>query len=152
MSLRDRLNQDTASGFVTLLLVLIFWLQRGYSNPLSSYFPDSILVALAVLGAMLIIRGTIWADRSANYPEVPDLRRLITAVGLLLAWVFLISPLGYLIGSILMFLAMSLFLRGRPVRVKNVAMDAVVSVVVVSSLYYFFTQMLFVSLPPIPFM
>jgi hypothetical protein len=47
---------------------------------------------------------------------------------------------------------MSLFLRGRPVRVKNVAMDAVVSVVVVSSLYYFFTQMLFVSLPPIPFM
>lgn len=152
MSLRDRLNQDTASGFVTLLLVLIFWLQRSYSNPLSSYFPDSILVALAVLGAMLIIRGTIWADRSANYPEVPDLRRLITAVGLLLAWVFLISPLGYLIGSILMFLAMSLFLRGRPVRVKNVAMDAVVSVVVVSSLYYFFTQMLFVSLPPIPFM
>lgn len=152
MSLRDRLNQDTASGFVTLLLVLIFWLQRGYSNPLSSYFPDSILVALAVLGAMLIVRGTIWADRSANYPEVPDLRRLITAVGLLLAWVFLISPLGYLIGSILMFLAMSLFLRGRPVRVKNVAMDAVVSVVVVSSLYYFFTQMLFVSLPPIPFM
>lgn len=152
MSLRDRLNQDTASGFVTLLLVLIFWLQRGYSNPLSSYFPDSILVALAVLGAMLIVRGTIWADRSANYPEVPDLRRLITAVGLLLAWVFLISPLGYLIGSILMFFAMSLFLRGRPVRVKNVAMDAVVSVVVVSSLYYFFTQMLFVSLPPIPFM
>jgi hypothetical protein len=133
-------------------LVLIFWLQRGYSNPLSSYFPDSILVALAVLGAMLIVRGTIWADRSANYPEVPDLRRLITAVGLLLAWVFLISPLGYLIGSILMFLAMSLFLRGRPVRVKNVAMDAAVSVVVVSSLYYFFTQMLFVSLPPIPFM
>lgn len=152
MSLRDRLNQDTVSGVVTLLLVLIFWLQRGYSNPLSSYFPDSILVALAVLGAMLIVRGTIWADRSANYPEVPDLRRLITAVGLLLAWVFLISPLGYLIGSILMFLAMSLFLRGRPVRVKNVAMDAVVSVVVVSSLYYFFTQMLFVSLPPIPFM
>lgn len=152
MSLRDRLNQDTVSGVVTLLLVLIFWLQRSYSNPLSSYFPDSILVALAVLGAVLIVRGTIWADRSADYPEVPDLRRLITAVGLLLAWVFLISPLGYLIGSILMFLAMSLFLRGRPVRVKNVAMDAVVSVVVVSSLYYFFTQMLFVSLPPIPFM
>lgn len=152
MSVRDRLNQDTVSGVVVLLLVLIFWLQRGYSNPLSSYFPDSILVALAVLGAVLVVRGLIWADSSAGYPETPDSKRLLAAVGLLLVWVLLISPLGYLIGSILMFLAMSLFLRGRPIKAKSVAIDGAVSVVVVSSFYLFFTRVLFVSLPPIPFM
>ena len=152
MSLRDKFNQDTVSGAVTLLLVLVFWLQRSYSNPLSSYFPDAILVALAVLGAVLVVRGLIWADSSAGYPEAPDSKRLLAAVGLLLVWVLLLSPLGYLIGSILMFLAISLFLRGRPVRAKSVVIDGAVSAVVVSSLYLFFTRVLFVSLPPIPFM
>lgn len=151
MSLRDKLNQDTVCGLVTLLLVLVFWLQRGYTNPLSSYFPDTVLISLTVLGAVLVVRGLIWPGASEGYPEAPNSRRLLVAVGLLLVWVLLLSPLGYLIGSILVFLAMSLFLRERPIGAKSVAIDGAVSVVVVSTLYLFFTQVLFVSLPPIPF-
>ena len=74
------------------------------------------------------------------------------AAGLLLAWVLLLSPLGYLIGSILVFTGMSLFLRDRPIGAKSIAIDVAVSVVVVGSLYLFFTRVLFVSLPPIPFL
>lgn len=152
MSLRDKLNQDTVCGAVTLLLVLGFWLQRSYTNPLASYFPDTVLIALAVLGAVLIVRGLLWSRTSEGYPETPDTRRLLSAVGLLVAWVLLLSPLGYLIGSILIFLAMSLFLRERPIRAKSLAIDGAVSVVVVSFLYLIFTRVLFVSLPPVPFM
>lgn len=151
MTLRDKLNQDTVCGVVTLLLVLVFWLQRSYSNPLASYFPDAVLIALAVLGAVLVVRGLLWSSASEGYPETPDTKRLLAAVSLLLVWVLLLSPLGYLIGSILVFLAMSIFLRGRPIRAKSVAIDGAVSVVVVSCLYLFFTRVLFVSLPPIPF-
>lgn len=150
--LRSRLNQDTVSGVVTLALVLVFWLQRDYSNPLSSYFPDSVLVALAIFGAVLVARGLVWPGVSEGYPEAPNSRRLLVAAGLLLAWVLLLSPLGYLIGSILVFTGMSLFLREHPIGAKSVAIDVAVAVVVVGALYLFFTRVLFVSLPPIPFM
>lgn len=150
MSLRDRFNQDSVCGVVILLVVLIFWLQRGYTNPLSSYFPDTVLIVLVALAAILVVRGLL-SPGSASFPEVPNLSRLLVAVGLLVAWVLLIGPLGYLIGSILVFFAMSLFLRERPIGVRSVAVDGVVSVVVVSALYLFFTRVLVVTLPPIPF-
>jgi hypothetical protein len=138
-------------GAVTLLLVLGFLSQRGYTNPLASYFPDVVLITLAVLGVALVLRGLLWSGSAEGYPEAPNSKRLLAAVGLLAVWVLLVSPLGYLIGSILMFLAMSLFLRERPIGAKSVVIDGAVSVVVVGFLYLFFTRVLFVSLPPIPF-
>lgn len=150
-SLKGKLNQDTVCGAVTFLLVLVFLSQRSYSNPLASYFPDVVLIALAALAVALVLRGLLWSGSAEGYPEAPNSRRLLAAVGLLAVWVLLVSPLGYLIGSILMFFAMSLFLRERPIGAKSVAVDGAVSAVVVVSLYLFFTQVLFVSLPPIPF-
>jgi hypothetical protein len=45
---RERVGLDAVCGAVVLLVVLIFWLQRSYNNPLVGYFPDTIL---AVRGA-----------------------------------------------------------------------------------------------------
>lgn len=151
MSLRERMNQDSVCGLVVLLLVLVFWLQRDYNNPLVQYFPDSAMVVIAILAAILVVRGLLKPGSSEGFPEAPNYFRLLAAVGLLLAWVLLLSPLGYLISSILAFLAMSLFLRERPITAKNVAVDGAVSVVVVGFLYFIFTNVLIVTLPPVPF-
>jgi hypothetical protein len=76
---------------------------------------------------------------------------LAVATALLAGWVILLTFLGYLISGILMFFVVSLVLRQKPLRLRDVAVDAALSAAIVGGVYWAFTNLLFVPLPPGPF-
>ncbi|MBA2443593.1 MAG: tripartite tricarboxylate transporter TctB family protein [Rubrobacter sp.] len=150
MSIRQRINSDLVSGGVVLLAVLVFWSQRDFTNPLARSLPDTILALLTVLALVLVVRGIVQPQSSSPFTGTKSLG-LLVAVALLVAWVFLVSPLGFLYSGILMFFVASLYMREWPIRVKGLILDAVVSVLVVGGVYLIFTRVLLVPLSPSPF-
>lgn len=150
MSIRERVNSDLVSGVTALLVVLVLWTQRDFTNPLARSLPDTILALLTVLALVLMVRGIVRPQSSSPFVGTKSLG-LLAAVALLVAWVFLVSPLGFLYSGILMFFVASLYMREWPVRIKGLILDAVVSVAVVGGVYLIFTRILLVPLPPNPF-
>lgn len=148
--MRERINQDSVCGTIVLLLVLVFWVERSYANPLAGYFPDFVLVLLAIMSVVLIGRG-ILTPPQGEATEFPPFSRLTVALVLLAVWVLMLSFMGFLAGGVAMFLALSLYMRGRPVEVKGILMDAAVSVALVVAVHAVFTRLLNVPLPPGPF-
>jgi hypothetical protein len=148
--LRERINSDSVCGAIVLLLTLAFWVERSYANPLAGYFPDFVLALLTIMSVVLVGRG-ILKPSAGRAAEFPQFSRLAVAVALLAIWVFLLSFLGFLAGGVAMFLVVSLYMRGRPVEIKGILMDAVISVAVVVVVHAVFTRLLNVSLPPGPF-
>lgn len=152
MNLRGkRVNLNLVAGIVVLAVALVLWLQSDWTNPLVGYFPNTVLIVLAVLAIILIIQGLRRPERIVPF-EGMNLSSLLIAVVLLVAWVFLLGPLGLLFSSLVMFLAVSLFVRGRPIRLKSVLVDAAVSAVFVIAVYLIFTRLLLVPVPPSPFL
>lgn len=148
--MKERLNSDSVCGAIVLLLTLAFWIERSYANPLAGYFPDFVLALLAIMSVVLIARGILKPPEDGT-AEFPRFSRLAVAVALLAVWVALLSFLGFLAGGVVMFLAVSLYMRGRPLEVKGILMDAAVSVALVVVVHAVFTRILNVPLPPGPF-
>jgi hypothetical protein len=148
--LRERINSDSICGAIVFLLTLAFWIERSYANPLAGYFPDFVLTLLALMSVVLIGRGILKPPGDGT-AEFPRFSRLAVAVALLAVWVFLLSFLGFLAGGVVMFLAVSLYMRGSPIEIKGVLLDVVVSVALVVIVHAVFMRILNVPLPPGPF-
>lgn len=137
-------------GFAVLLLCLVFWVQRNYTSQYGGTFPDAVMVLLALLSLLMIARGLLWRHESGWHHEgrlgFGDLAR---AVVLLVAWVASLPFLGYLIGGILFFTLVALLMRTERPSWKGVALDVVVAVGVVGLFYLAFTEVLYVTLPPL---
>lgn len=152
MNLRGkRLNLTLVSGIVVLAVAVVFWLLRNWANPLVGYFPNTVLIALAVFAIVLVIQGLRQPERIVPF-EGMNLSSLLIAVILLVVWVFLLGPLGLLFSGLVMFLAISLFVREGPIRPKSVLVDAAVSAAFVIGVYLIFTRLLLVPVPPSPFL
>lgn len=148
--MRERINSDSVGGLLVLLLTVAFWLERSYANPLAGYFPDLVLGILTLMSVFLIVRGLLKPPEDGA-AEFPRFSQLSAAVVLLAIWVFLLSPLGFLAGGVVMFLAISLYLRGRPIEIKGILLDAAISLAAVVLIHAAFTRLLNVPLPPGPF-
>lgn len=140
------MNHKLISGAVVLSITVVFWLQRDYANPLAGFFPDFILVTLAVLSVILVVQGLMRPDRSDPFEDT-RLPSLLVGVALLVAWVLLLGPLGFFLSGIALFLATALFLREPPTRPMNVIVDSVAAVLLTGGVYFFFTRLLLVPLP-----
>lgn len=137
-------------GFAVLLLCLVFWVQRNYTSQYGGTFPDAVMVLLAVLSLLMIARGMLWRHESGWHHEgrlgFGDLAR---AVVLLVAWVASLPFLGYLIGGIVFFTLVALLMRTERPSWKGVLLDIAVAVGVVGLFYLAFTEVLYVTLPPL---
>ncbi|MBA2692894.1 MAG: tripartite tricarboxylate transporter TctB family protein [Rubrobacter sp.] len=152
----SKVSLETVCGAVVLLAAAVFWSQRGYTNPLAGYFPNTILLAMAAMAVLLIVRGIVRPssaedDSDAEAPAEVRLGGLAKAAVLLAVWVLALWFLGYLISGIVMFCVVSLSLREGSLNLRNVLVDVVISVVVVGGVYLAFTNLIFVPLPPGPF-
>ena len=143
-------NTNIASSIVVIFITIVFWLQRSYTTSLVNIFPDFVLVVLDLLAIILCVRGLKgYEDNEAPFANV-KFSRLTVAVALLAIWMLLLQPLGFIPSSIVLFLAMTLFLRGRPIRKRMIITDAAISVVLVVVTYVIFARLLSIPLPLIP--
>ncbi len=161
--IKRRINADAVAGAVGFVFALAY-LTAAFAIPESSFanaavgpkaLPVTIGVALAAASLVLAVRGLLRegatgeAEPGAEEPEeeVPAQSpvRFAVVAGLLLGYIFVLLPLGYVISTFLFIFGTTMYLdRGRPVR--NVVYALAFSLVV----YLVFTQLLTVRLPPGP--
>ena len=162
---KRRLNADTVAGGIGVLFALAY-LAAAFAIPEGSFsnaavgpaaLPVVIGAALAVASLALATRGVLSqapaepADEPGaeeeGYDEDPpqSFRRFAVVAGMLLAYILLLMPLGYVISTSLFLLGVTMYLdRGRPVR--NVVFALLFALIV----YFVFTNLLAVFLPAGP--
>lgn len=152
-----RLNADVVAGGVVLAFA-VFYLAATFAIPQSSFtnavvgpraMPLVIGLGLVIASVALIVRGLrgVPGSHGVAEEETPPQSpvKFVVVVGLLLAYILLFMPLGYVLSTFLFILGVTMYLdRGHPVR--NVIYALVFSVVV----YAVFTGLLGVVLPPSP--
>lgn len=173
MSARDRGGParalpwaDIAASGLAIVIAGVFWIQRDYRERLSGVFPDFVLVGLVLLAVLLLLRvaityvtGRTPRERAPDEPgeetsgeRGPPLAMVLASMVLLAAWVVLLTPLGFTLSGILAYLAITIFIRRRGFRPRDLLVDAVVAIVVVWGSFLIFTRIFLVPLPVPPFL
>ncbi|WP_158542956.1 tripartite tricarboxylate transporter TctB family protein [Phytoactinopolyspora halophila] len=137
---------DLVGGLLFAAFAAAMWVQRDYTSEYSGYFPDFLLIAMAVLGVGLGISA--WFGRTVRADEHGDpLSGLLRAVVLLLLCFAALPVLGYVITSIVFFAVTATLMRGKSWSLKGLVVDVAVSIVFVGAIYLLFSEVLLVQLP-----
>jgi hypothetical protein len=137
---------DLLAGIVTMVVVIAFWSQRDYTTPMGGHFPDAILYSMSVGAALLVARALLGRGQRGLAEKVMPIG-VVRAYVVLVAWIYLLPRLGFLIGSFIFFLITAVWIRGLPLRARAIAMDATISALLVGVVYAFFSSVLRVRLP-----
>lgn len=143
-----RINTDLAAGLFGLLFAVIFWLSRGRLGPLSSIFPETVLMLTAAFSAMLLAKA-FWRPSLRPVYDEGDRRRLVVVTLILFAWWWLIGWLGFAVASVLVMLTLVWYLalvEGQ-VRLPKLALWLPIIIVEVGFFYIVFTRLLFIRPP-----
>lgn len=101
-----RVNTDLMAGLSGLLVFAIFWFARSESwRPSSSVWPDSILAAIAFFSVILLIKAVIVRDVFEIFDEGSRARMLMGG-GALVVWALGVHYVGFLVTSVVMFVAL----------------------------------------------
>jgi hypothetical protein len=146
--MRIRINTDLAAGLFGLAFVAVFWFGRGRLSMLSAAFPDTILALTALVSVILLGKGLARPD-VRNLFEEGDRKRLVVVSVMLFAWWWLIGWLGFVVGSVLVFLALVWYLAiaQRQVGPWQIAFWFAVVVVEVGFFYLVFSRLLNIRPP-----
>ncbi|TQM91682.1 MAG: hypothetical protein EA338_04265 [Roseinatronobacter sp.] len=137
-----RVNTELMSGAFGMALAVVFWLNKGNVGFLSAVFPETVLVLLAGLSAILILRGLI-----AGEPTTLDLGSampVIAAVVIMGLWWLGIRYVGFVTTSVPLFAGLALMMKRRagPLSLRDVLVALAVAVVVVGGFFWVFTEVL----------
>ncbi len=137
-----RVITELMSGAFGMALAVVFWLNKGNVGFLSAVFPETVLVLLAGLSAILILRGLI-----AGEPTTLDLGSampVIAAVVIMGLWWLGIRYVGFVTTSVPLFAGLALMMKRRagPISLRDVLVAVAVAVVVVGGFFWVFTEVL----------
>lgn len=137
-----RINTDLVSGAFGLALAGLFWSQRGNVGFMSSVFPDTVLVIIALISAVLVGRGLL--SPSAETFDLTGSGRVLATIGLFALWWAGIANVGFVSTSVPLFtvLALMLIRTNRPLRWRDVPVSLGVALVLTYGFFWVFTEVL----------
>ncbi|GLO63470.1 hypothetical protein MACH09_39780 [Vibrio sp. MACH09] len=129
--------------------------RAAFGNPLDPiYFPLGIAVISILIGALLLIKSNFKASVMAykeliNEDDVKknDRRRIFYTCIISIGYAVLFEHLGYVISTFLFMFIMLGITSGRDKLLKN----AIIALVFSVGVFFIFSTMLSISLPPLPF-
>lgn len=148
---KGRYDTDRIAALFVFVFSAVFLWQLNYVNDrLDVIFPRTILTGMIVLSVVLFVKSFVKPDPQSIKAifEIQNRGKVLAgALGMVL-WVLIIPWLGFAVTSVLALIALSIVLGKRAERtpVKLVS-TAVVTLVIVSIIYYFFTAFMEVQLP-----
>jgi hypothetical protein len=141
----------TADRIAAVLLTGICvagWLASRHFSTLSALFPR---VVLLILGGLSLLLFILSFRRSPDEPQFVLIHGkalpLILAIAMMVAWTALISLLGFLVTSLLMFSLMTVVLERRGRTGLQIVLRILVVSAVTIAFYLFFDRLLLVSFP-----
>jgi len=141
-------NTDLVGGIIMLAVAAFFQFHMDPDfTPLAAYFPERLIVCMAVLGVALLIKAyvqPVYMDSFVSKLNAPVVFTIIVG----LAWVFLLEWTGFVLTSLAAIFAILYRLEPKtkrtPVRVLKLAAIAAGEVAVI---YIVFVRLLYVTMP-----
>lgn len=157
------MNKERLGTFLMLAILASFWVQRDYSVVLSGWFPDAVMVVMAVLLVLhLSLSFTRYAatpnasesneasnenDPNHNRETIWKAMKLVAAVVLLVLWVGFFRSAGFILTGTVGFAVFGCFLGEPGKRGKHALTGAIAGAVSSIVLYIAFGYYLLVPLP-----
>ncbi|MBR2570542.1 MAG: tripartite tricarboxylate transporter TctB family protein [Clostridia bacterium] len=135
---------DVIIGVIVLIFLGTLYAQVPAIPEISKGYPLGLLIIATVMTLYLLIRNLLrLKNDEVVESKIPEQVKVIAPYCLLIiAYIWLLNKLGYIISTVLFMIASLLFLK-----LKNKVLMIVLSVVLTCLLYYVFTNFLVVVLP-----
>lgn len=139
---------DRIAALILLGICIAGWAASRVFSPLSALFPR---VVVLILGGLSLLLFILSFRRSPDEPQFVLIQGrtlpLILAVLIMVAWTALISLLGFLVTSLLMFSLMTVVLERRQRSRRQIVVRILVVCAVTVGFFLFFDRLLLVSFP-----
>lgn len=142
-------NIDRISAIIILGICAYFWTESREFTQFGRLFPQVIVIILAVLSLSLLVLSFVKPKQSRlfNREEGVSFLPVVIAVLLMIAWIFIIQLLGFLVTSTIFF-ALMVILFDRKKRTVVYYLIRIGTVILVTvSFYLFFARLLMVPFP-----
>jgi hypothetical protein len=137
-----------------LATIGILWTQRTYTTPFGGIFPDLLMMILIILSILLLVLSflkkpsTSPVQSPAEKPHTKHQWFDLGVVGLiLLLWVFLLRPVGFVVMSVFGFAGISIFLSRRALTAWIIGKSIVYAFIITYLIVFIFGKLLLVPLP-----
>ena len=142
-------NVDRIASIIILGICAYFWTESRDFTQFGQLFPQVIVIILGLLSLALLVVSFVRPQQKRPFKKEEGISFLpvMIAVVLMIAWVFIIQLLGFLVTSTLFFsLMVILFDRKKRTPVYYLVRIGTVTLVTVS-FYLFFARLLLVPFP-----
>lgn len=143
------LTNDNIFSIVLLIVCVVAWRALEGASYFGALFPRVIIIVLAFLTIINLIQGIKNPKQVAIFEGEKRIYIFIMFIGIL-AYVWLITILGFLLSSIL-FMATFFWLLGENRSLKNAIKSVVFAVALGTSFHYIFVNIFSIPLPRGPF-
>ena len=141
-------SADRVASLILAAICGYAWFEARSFSPLSAFFPRVIIVVLAGLSLLLFMLSFTRSGREEGFVLVQgNVLPVALTVLMMAAWTVLISLLGFLVTSLLMFSLMSVVLERRKRKPLQILLRLGVVSAVTVAFYLFFDRLLLVSFP-----
>ncbi len=143
-------NTDLVAGALGLLLSFAFWwLIDPEITHLSIVFPMAMITIMAIVSALLLIKGISRAAERGNLFEVGSNVRVAVTGLFFFGWAMAISHLGFFVASVVAIAAIAFYLALARRRVSPATFVGwvVIAAGEVAFFYFIFTRLLHIPLP-----
>ena len=141
------LNADLIIGFSPFLLAgVVFAATRDLSR-LGGLFVNYTLVVIAILSALMLIKGFVKPQRLEFFESSDERNNVIVGIVILAIYLILMPLIGFLPASYLFYAIFNLYLAPDRWSWKNIVRSVLISAVVVTVFYGVFRFLLAVPLP-----
>lgn len=143
----ERVNSDLLIGLFSLGLAALAYFNTRHLSKLGGVFVDYVLVAMAVLGAIIAVKGFIKPERVRFFESVIERNNVLIGVGILLLYLIFLPLAGFLASSYAFYFCFNLYLADDRFTTRNILFSALLTGVVVTAFYFIFKVFLGVPLP-----
>lgn len=141
------LNSDLIVGLFSLGLAALAYFNTRHLSKLGGVFVDYVLWAMAILGAIIVIKGFIKPERVRFFESAIERNNVAIGVGILLLYLIFLPLAGFLASSYVFYFCFNLYLADERFTTKNILFSALLTGVVVTAFYFIFKEFLGVPLP-----
>ena len=139
---------DRIAAVVLFGICTYGWFASGRFSPLSALFPRVTVLILGGLSLLLFILSFFRAPDEERFVLVHgNVLPVVLTVLMMVAWTVLISVVGFLVASLLMFSLMTIVLERKERTAKQIVLRILVTCAVTIGFYLFFDRLLLVSFP-----
>lgn len=135
---------DVIIAVVVLIFLATLFAQVPQIPDISRGYPLGLLVIATVMTLFLLVRNLLRlkGDEEVETKVVEQAKTIVPYCLMIIAYIWLLNKLGYIISTVVFMIASLLFLK-----LKNKVLMIVLAVVMTLVLYYIFTNFLVVVLP-----